>query len=71
MNLRPLPRGSARDPDSARWRSGRAPLAIWEAAAGEFEVYEDKAGEYRWRLQANNNEIAAVSETTADHTVGT
>jgi len=29
--------------------------------AAEFEVYEDKAGEYRWRLQANNNEIVADS----------
>ncbi len=29
--------------------------------AAEFEVYKDKAGEYRWRLQANNNEIVADS----------
>jgi uncharacterized protein len=29
--------------------------------AAEFEVYQDKAGEYRWRLQANNNEIVADS----------
>lgn len=27
-----------------------------------FEVYEDKAEKYRWRLKANNNEIVAVSE---------
>ena len=29
--------------------------------AAEFEVYKDKAGEFRWRLQANNNEIVADS----------
>jgi hypothetical protein len=29
--------------------------------AAEFEVYEDSKGEYRWRLQANNNEIVADS----------
>jgi uncharacterized protein YegP (UPF0339 family) len=29
--------------------------------AAEFEVYEDNAGEYRWRLQANNNEVVADS----------
>lgn len=28
----------------------------------EFEVYRDTAGEYRWRLQAANGEIVAVSE---------
>jgi uncharacterized protein YegP (UPF0339 family) len=29
--------------------------------AAEYEVYKDKGGEYRWRLQANNNEIVADS----------
>jgi uncharacterized protein YegP (UPF0339 family) len=29
--------------------------------AAEFEVSKDKAGEYRWRLQAGNNEIVADS----------
>ena len=29
--------------------------------AAEYEVYRDNAGEYRWRLQANNNEIVADS----------
>lgn len=29
--------------------------------AAEFEVYKDNAGEYRWRLQANNNEVVADS----------
>jgi uncharacterized protein YegP (UPF0339 family)/uncharacterized membrane protein len=27
----------------------------------EFEVYEDKGGDYRWRLQASNDEIVADS----------
>jgi uncharacterized protein YegP (UPF0339 family) len=27
----------------------------------EFELYKDQAGEYRWRLQAGNNEIIADS----------
>ena len=28
----------------------------------KFEVYEDKAGEYRFRLKATNGQIIAVSE---------
>jgi uncharacterized protein YegP (UPF0339 family) len=30
--------------------------------AAEFELYKDEAGEYRWCLQAENNEIIAVGE---------
>ncbi len=30
--------------------------------AAEFELYKDKAGEYRWCLQAENNEIACSAE---------
>ncbi len=29
--------------------------------AAEFELYKDRSGEYRWRLQAGNNEIIADS----------
>ena len=29
--------------------------------AAEFELYKDKSGEYRWRLQAENNEVIADS----------
>ena len=29
--------------------------------AAEFEFYKDNAGEFRWRLQAENNEIIADS----------
>ena len=29
----------------------------------KFEVYRDRAGEYRWRLKAVNGEIVAVSES--------
>ena len=32
------------------------------AAHPKFEMYEDKAGEYRFRLKARNGEIIAVSE---------
>ncbi len=34
----------------------------------KFEIYKDKAGEYRFRLKARNGEIIAVSEgyTTKD-----
>ena len=28
----------------------------------EFEIFQDDAGEYRWRLQAANGEIVAASE---------
>ena len=28
----------------------------------KFEVYEDRRGEYRWRLKARNGEILAVAE---------
>lgn len=32
-----------------------------KGGTSEFEVYEDKAKEYRWRLQAGNNKPIAVS----------
>ena len=31
--------------------------------AGKFEVYKDKAGEYRFRLKAGNGEIILVGES--------
>ena len=33
-----------------------------EAVNPKFELYEDKAGEYRFRLKARNGQIIAVSE---------
>ncbi len=30
--------------------------------AGKFELYTDKAGQFRWRLKAGNSEIIATSE---------
>jgi uncharacterized protein YegP (UPF0339 family) len=30
--------------------------------AGKFEVYQDKAGKYRFRLKAGNGEVIATSE---------
>lgn len=32
------------------------------AEGGVFEVYQDKAGEYRFRLKASNGEVIASSE---------
>jgi len=31
-------------------------------ADGKFEVYTDKAGDYRFKLKAQNGEVIAVSE---------
>ena len=33
-----------------------------KAGNGEFEIYKDKAGEFRFRLKAKNGEIIAASE---------
>jgi len=30
--------------------------------SAKFEIYNDAAGKFRWRLKAPNNEIIAVSE---------
>jgi uncharacterized protein YegP (UPF0339 family) len=30
--------------------------------AGKFELYEDKSGQFRFRLKAGNGEVIAVSE---------
>ena len=30
--------------------------------AGKFEVYEDKAGKYRWRLKARSGKVVASGE---------
>ena len=35
---------------------------IVEVKHPKFEVYQDKAGEYRFRLKARNGEVIAVSE---------
>lgn len=35
---------------------------VVEAKHPKFELYEDKAGEYRFRLKAKNGEIIATSE---------
>jgi hypothetical protein len=32
-----------------------------KAAAATFEVYQDKGGEYRWRLRALNSQILATA----------
>jgi uncharacterized protein YegP (UPF0339 family) len=39
--------------------------------AGKFEVYEDRGGKFRFRLQASNGQVVAVGEayesTSAAH----
>lgn len=35
--------------------------------SGKFEVYKDKAGEFRFRLKAGNGEIIAVGEGYKTH----
>ena len=30
--------------------------------AGKFELYEDKAGKYRFRLKASNGQVVAASQ---------
>jgi uncharacterized protein YegP (UPF0339 family) len=30
--------------------------------AAKFEVYQDKAGKYRWRLKSSNGQIVATGE---------
>jgi uncharacterized protein YegP (UPF0339 family) len=30
--------------------------------AGKFEIYQDKAGKYRFRLKASNGQVIAVGE---------
>jgi hypothetical protein len=32
------------------------------AMAGKFEVYEDKAGKFRFRLKASNGQVVATGE---------
>ena len=43
--------------------SSDRPLAAAEkkAPAATFEVYQDKGGEYRWRLRAQNSQILAIA----------
>ena len=31
--------------------------------AGKFEIYEDKAGQFRFRLKAGNGEVVATGES--------
>jgi large subunit ribosomal protein L21 len=58
-------------PASRARATRKAPTSKVEVAAGTdaaesgtkgFEIYEDKAGEWRWRLRAANDELVAMSE---------
>jgi large subunit ribosomal protein L21 len=39
-----------------------APAADEEKATRAFEIFEDKGGQWRWRLRARNGELVAMSE---------
>jgi large subunit ribosomal protein L21 len=45
------PEAAAPEPEATETKSTRA-----------FEIYEDKAGQWRWRLRARNGELVAMSE---------
>ena len=42
-------------------RSIAAPAAANEKPLAKFEVYQDRGGEFRWRLRATNTQILATS----------
>ena len=46
-----VPEAAAPETEAAETKSSRA-----------FEIYEDKAGQWRWRLRARNGELVAMSE---------
>jgi large subunit ribosomal protein L21 len=67
---KPAPTAKAKPASRAR-ATRKAPAPKAEAGAGTdagesgtkgFEIYEDKAGEWRWRLRAANDELVAMSE---------
>jgi uncharacterized protein YegP (UPF0339 family) len=41
--------------------NNRGAAADKKSAAATFEVYQDKAGEYRWRLRARNGQVMAIA----------
>ena len=47
---------------SRKLRQGRCSEAMKPSPTPKFEVYTDKAGEFRFRLKAKNGEIIAVGE---------
>ena len=44
-------------PNARTYAADKAPAA----AAASFEVYQDKGGEFRWRLRAQNGQVIATS----------
>ena len=63
---RPLPLPSSRLPRSPRpWSPASRPRvapAPEEKHSRAFEIHEDEAGQWRWRLRARNGELVAMSE---------
>ena len=45
----------------ALFRAPAARAAADEKARAKFEVYKDRAGEFRWRLRATNTQVLASS----------
>jgi large subunit ribosomal protein L21 len=59
------PVDAAPEPEADAEAEAEAPKAEATQAAGStkgFEIFEDKAGDWRWRLRASNGELVAVSE---------
>ncbi len=62
------PARKAKAASAADVAEAAAPEAVEEADTEStfktkgFEIFEDKAGEWRWRLRASSNELVAVSE---------
>ena len=55
--------GPSPDPFSGCWKLPDSQQRVKGCCmAGKFEVYEDKAGKFRFRLKAGNGEIVAVGE---------
>ena len=48
-----------RDESDAALAAAQATLASQQASKAAFELYEDKAGEYRWRLRHRNGNVIA------------
>jgi uncharacterized protein len=63
MRLRPLCLAAVMFASAAFCLSPNRPVNAAEkkAPAATFEVYQDKGGEYRWRLRAQNTQILAIA----------
>ena len=60
---RQAPAGASRNTGSSSASNNKSSSAAADkkSAAATFEVYQDKGGEYRWRLRARNSQILAIA----------